>query len=152
SCSTKFPARTSPLARARRSAPTPSRAHEKGQRLLVQRLRCNRVHGFPDQRIAQSRWRAHRPVLRCHQDRRMPCKAEPDRRQHDRCGPPPWWRRAAWQNRLERLGVLAFPNMIVTLGIEFQIELTFFFKFRSEPWIVAPVRANDDRILRSALP
>jgi len=39
---------------------------------------------------------------------------------------------------LERPGLLAFPNMLVALGIEFQIELSFFLQFWREPWIIAP--------------
>ena len=51
---------------------------------------------------------------------------------------------------LERLRVVALPDVGVALRIDFKIEPTFLVEDGREPWVVAPVRLNDNGIVRSA--
>ena len=49
---------------------------------------------------------------------------------------------------LERACVLAFPDVMITIGVQFQVKLPFFLQHGREPRVVGPVRPDDDRIVR----
>jgi hypothetical protein len=53
---------------------------------------------------------------------------------------------------LECASICPVPDMGVTIGIEFEIALSFSFKNLREPRIIAPVGLYDDRVRRSLLP
>ena len=47
--------------------------------------------------------------------------------------------------------VIAFPDMVVPIGVIQLVEFAFVFQFSRKPWIVSPVRLNDDRGFRLLL-
>jgi hypothetical protein len=53
---------------------------------------------------------------------------------------------------LERPGVFSFPDVGVLLRVSLLIELALFIENVGEPWIVAPVRLNNNCVFRTACP
>ena len=49
---------------------------------------------------------------------------------------------------LKGFGVVAFPNVSVALRVDFKIEPALLIEHGRKPWIVAPIRLNDDSIVR----
>src|SRR5215831_15110176 len=48
---------------------------------------------------------------------------------------------------LESRGVVAFPNVPISLRVDFQVELALLLENGRKPWIVAPVRFHDHCIV-----
>ena len=49
---------------------------------------------------------------------------------------------------LERLGVVALPDVRVALGINLEIEAALLVQYIGEPRIIAPVRLDHDSVVR----
>jgi hypothetical protein len=50
----------------------------------------------------------------------------------------------------KELRIIALPDVGAPLRIDFKIEPTFLVEDGRQPWVVAPVRLNDNGIVRSA--